>query len=170
MAAGCFALLGKLGIFYFAMTIAALTPIYLRPHHLLCILTYRGYGYGDEFVTNFNALVAQINAGAAMLVRRGPDAICAPLCQAKIRNDFHCDELSTYARDDQAAQTLLPLLGDDMISGRVSFTLDHPKAAFLRQEFKSGRIRQACQGCQWFAFCSEIADQDFSGTLLLPTT
>lgn len=145
-----------------------MNEIPLRAHHLLCILTYRGYGYGDEFVKNFDAIVTRINAGTPIQVVRGPDAICAPLCQAKTRHDFHCDEMSSYARDDHAAATLRPILGDGIIDGREPVILDTAKVAFLRQEYAAERIRAACAGCQWHAFCTEIAQTGFADTKLQP--
>jgi uncharacterized protein len=142
--------------------------LYLRPHHLLCILTYRGYGYGEEFVANFSAVVAQISAGAEFFIRRGPDAICAPLCNAQPRTDFHCDELRVYERDDAASAALMPYFGDAVLQGRKPTRLAADLVQKLRADFKTGAIRQACTGCQWHAFCTEIAEQDFSRTHLAP--
>ena len=53
--------------------------IHLRPHHLLCLLTYVGKGYGDAFIRNYDRIAQRLSMGEAIMVVDGPDDICAPL-------------------------------------------------------------------------------------------
>ena len=34
--------------------------IYLRAHHILCILQFRGYGYSDEFIKNMQNIMNRL--------------------------------------------------------------------------------------------------------------
>ncbi len=41
--------------------------IKIRPHHLLCLLTYAGEGYNDAFIDNFNKIVHRLKLGEDVL-------------------------------------------------------------------------------------------------------
>ncbi len=57
----------------------------LRPHHLLCMLTYVGKGYSPAFCANYDAVLARLSAGEEILLVDGPDSVCAPPCRSPIR-------------------------------------------------------------------------------------
>ena len=130
----------------------------LRPHHLLCLLTYAGKGYTPTFTANFDTITERLNAGEAIRVVEGPDDICRPWLGEP---EAHCRRDSVTARDRQAAADLTTLLGRP-----VAMTTALPDLAALRAAFSSGDIRTACRGCEWFGLCSGIADGDFDGTRL----
>jgi uncharacterized protein len=137
------------------------TPIRLRPHHLLCILSYKGVGYTPGFTANMTTIVEAISNGAPILVKPGPDAICAGL-MAHDAAQCHCNEAKTQQMDQQAyadLKALLPL--------ESSFPLKPADIAALRAAFAAGSIRHACNDCSWQSFCTEIAQSGFKGTGLL---
>ncbi|RWL09783.1 MAG: DUF1284 domain-containing protein [Mesorhizobium sp.] len=134
----------------------------LRPHHLLCLLTYAGKGYSAAFVANFDAIAARLSAGEDILIVSGPDDICAPLLGEA---EPHCLRESVTERDRQAAASVGTLLGCSIAENmKLQF---HPSLLrTMRDAFSSGRTRGACGGCEWFDLCSSIAASDY-GTVAL---
>jgi hypothetical protein len=120
----------------------------LRPHHLLCVLTYAGRGYTPEFERGFDAVSARLSAGAAIEIVAGADDICAH----HNGNDRHCDDASIALRDEHA-RAAVHLPGD---------VLDADTVRALRTAFAAGDIRGACVGCDWYALCSQLAADGFA--------
>ncbi len=128
----------------------------LRPHHLLCLLTYAGKGYTPAFTENFDAICARLKAGEDIALVAGPDDICRPWLGEP---EAHCRRDSVTARDERAAADLSLLLGQP-----VAALTTLPDLATLRAAFSSGDTRAACRGCEWFGLCSDIARADFDDT------
>ncbi len=134
--------------------------IRLRPHHLLCILTYVGKGYSPAFTANYDAIAQRIADGEEILLVEGPDDICAPLME---EDEPHCLGDSVAQRDRDAAEAVsellsLPVEGDDRI------VLDARRIGHLRGAFEVGTIRKACTGCEWAPLCTGIAADGFGDT------
>jgi len=120
----------------------------LRPHHLLCVLTYAGHGYTPNFERGFHAVARRLSAGATIDIVDGPDDICAHHDGA----DRHCENASIAERDARARQDIrLP-----------ASVLDARAVAALRAAFVEGTIRAACAGCSWHALCSDLAADGFA--------
>lgn len=143
--------------------------IHLRPHHLLCMLTFAGKGYSPDFIANFDRITAQIAAGSQtpggvnVNITFAPDDICAPLLAEA---SCHCRNASVSERDILAAASLAQLLQQpiepDTQLALTAATLDR-----MRRAFQQGTIRRACHGCQWVPLCDEIAASSFIDTHLL---
>ncbi|MCB9989403.1 MAG: DUF1284 domain-containing protein [Rhodospirillales bacterium] len=141
-----------------------LTPINLRPHHLLCILTYVGEGYSPAFVENFNTIVARLNQGTPVKIVKGPDDICAPL----VKNppaDYHCEDEDHIALDNRALEDIINFLGNDVSYGSI-LRLPQQMVKKLRLSFSNNDIRNACAGCQWHDLCSKVSQSNYKDTLL----
>lgn len=134
----------------------------LRPHHLLCVLTYVGKGYSPAFVANMTRIAGRLGAGEAVEIVEGPDDICAPLLDDP---DPHCRFARVTRRDRAAARDLGRLLGLEARPG-AHVTLDLDLLGRLRQAFLSNRIRSACTGCEWVGLCGSIAATGFEGAVL----
>lgn len=131
----------------------------LRPHHLLCLLTYVGKGYTPGFVANYDRIALRLSKGEDVLVVDGPDDICAALlCEP----DAHCFRDSVRGRDAQAAYDVGDLLGMEISAG-VRIELHPGLLARMRKAFAEGVTRQACLGCEWFDLCSGIASDGYDG-------
>lgn len=131
----------------------------LRPHHLLCLITYVGKGYTPAFVANYDRIALRLSQGEDVLIVDGPDDVCAALlCEP----DPHCFRDSVRARDAQAAYDVGDLLGMEISAGaRIEL---HPALlARMRKAFAEGATRQACRGCEWFDLCSGIASDAYDG-------
>jgi uncharacterized protein len=139
-------------------------PIRIRPHHLLCMLTFAGKGYSPEFVANFERIAGLIAAGDQTVeIVLGPDDICAPLLAD---SNCHCENPRVSERDRLAAEALTDLLKQP-VQENTRLYLSPNTLNRMREAFAAGTIRKACQGCQWSPFCDAIAEDKFSQTWLL---
>jgi uncharacterized protein len=138
--------------------------IQLRPHHLLCMLTFISKGYSPAFVANFEHVVRGVATGAETVqIVAGPDDICAPLLAEA---DCHCHRSSVIDRDRLATEAIGSLLGRAIAPG-TELLLSCADLDLLRGAFAAGTIREACTGCQWKPLCDGIAESRFADTLLL---
>ncbi len=134
--------------------------IRLRPHHLLCLLTYVGKGYSPAFTANYDKIAGRLRLGEDVLVVSGPDDICAPLLGEP---EPHCWGESVVERDRLAARDVADLLARPIGSG-IRLDLDASILARMREAFSAGLTRNACQGCEWAGLCSEIAARVYPDT------
>lgn len=135
----------------------------LRPHHLLCMLTFIGEGYSPAFVANYRRLAGRLSAGETIEIVSGPDDICAPLLSDEAA---HCLGVSVAGRDAAALADIARLLGRELEAGAVIA----PDAALfekLRDAFSAGVTRNACAGCEWSSLCDRIAAEDYAGALVM---
>jgi len=144
----------------------------LRPHHLLCMLTYAGEGYSSEFIVNCDEVVARISAGAPVIIVSGPDDICAPRLRedgahSQPHSQPHCLDDSVRERDRLAARDLAGLIGSPLRPGVALECLD-TLAERMRGAFLAGQIRSACAGCEWHALCTSVAGRGFRDARLSP--
>ncbi len=134
--------------------------IRLRPHHLLCLLTYSGKGYSPAFTANYDVIAGRIAKGEDILIVEGPDDICAPLLDD---SGSHCWRDSVTERDRLAASALGALLPDP-IQAESMIRLGPASVRQMRSAFATNRIRTACRGCEWDDLCSRISAERFEGT------
>ncbi|WP_045392328.1 DUF1284 domain-containing protein [Falsirhodobacter sp. alg1] len=136
----------------------------LRPHHLLCFLTYVGKGYSPAFVENYDRIASRLTAGEDIAIVDGPDDICAPLLGSR---NAHCTGASVRVRDAQAARDVGRLLGMTVtIGSRIANTPDMVR--MLRSAFHEGTLRPACAGCEWSDLCTSIADHAYDNVRIAP--
>ncbi len=150
--------------------------IRLRPHHLLCMLTYAGRGYTPRFTSGMDDLIARLGAGEEIVIVTGPDDICAPWLTEIAENAVashkteirapHCHEARITGRDQKAAHDVGQLLGQEITAGR-SLHLDAALIARLRQAFRDNVIRSGCAACEWKDFCDSLSAGDFAGCRLI---
>ncbi|WP_029065578.1 DUF1284 domain-containing protein [Labrenzia sp. DG1229] len=131
--------------------------ISIRPHHLLCMLTYLGKGYTPQFVVNYDKIVDRINSGEDIKIVNGPDDICKPMLSEA---DCHCHNENVLGRDAYALSQIVSVMGEDARAGHV-LHLSPERITKLRSRFRKGTLRAACSGCQWQEFCTSIANNNF---------
>jgi hypothetical protein len=136
----------------------------IRPHHLLCMLTYLGKGYTPAFVENYSTIVQRLNGGEPVKLVEGPDALCQPMLDEP---GCHCRNESVQNRDRTAAADIANVLGRRLENGDT-LVLNRPVLSLLREAFVNGTIRKACDGCEWQPLCSNIARNAFRGCHLAP--
>lgn len=136
--------------------------IRLRPHHLLCLLTYVGKGYSAAFTANYDAIAARIGDGEDVEIIAGPDDICAPLLGDA---EPHCHRDSVIERDRLALRDVGELLASPLALGQ-RLTLDPALVRQMREAFSAGRTRPACAGCEWHDLCTGVAAGGYAGTAI----
>lgn len=136
--------------------------IRLRPHHLLCLLTYVGKGYSAAFTANYDAIAARIGDGEDVLIMAGPDDICAPLLGDA---EPHCHRDSVIERDRLALRDLGELLETPPELGQ-RLTLAPALLRQMREAFTSGSTRAACAGCEWHSLCTSISGGGYTGVAI----
>ncbi|WP_227287708.1 MULTISPECIES: DUF1284 domain-containing protein [Alphaproteobacteria] len=134
----------------------------LRPHHLLCILTYVGKGYSPGFTANMTRIAGRLSAGEEVEIVAGPDDICIPLLTDP---DPHCHRTSVTGRDKAAARELSLSLNLRIKTG-AKLVLDADLLSRLRKAFASNRVRSACTGCEWIELCGSMSARRFDGAVL----
>lgn len=138
--------------------------VQLRPHHLLCLLTYAGKGYSPEFVSNLDQIVSRIAVDHERIeIVDGPDDVCVPMLSGP---DCHCRSSNIQLRDSQATEALSELLQEPIVR-EARIVLSGDRLLIMRQAFTAGTIRKACAGCSWAAVCDATARSGFEGTRLL---
>ena len=135
----------------------------LRPHHLLCLLSYSGRGYSPAFSANMTRIAGRLGAGERIEIVEGPDDICAPLLNEA---DPHCRRAGAAERDRMAARDLGRLPGAPAARPGAGLVFAPGLVRRLRAAFASGRIRTACAGCEWIDLCGAIAAGGFDGAVL----
>jgi hypothetical protein len=131
----------------------------LRPHHLLCMLTFVGEGYNPAFVANYRRLAGRLSAGETIEIVSGPDDICAPLLSDQ---GAHCFGTSVAGRDAAALEDIARLLGRELEAGSA-IPADPALFERLRRAFSAGVTRRACAGCEWSSLCDRVAARDYAG-------
>lgn len=120
----------------------------LRPHHLLCLQTFVGRGYSEEFVEHMAVVKRQLTEIPNTLITlvRGADDLCAhcPNCvegQCTSENPALFDRLveEKLARLDSSSN-LPPVLNG--IPDRLYITDD--------------TLSECCPGCEWTELCTEV--------------
>ncbi|MBP1859595.1 DUF1284 domain-containing protein [Rhizobium herbae] len=136
----------------------------LRPHHLLCMLTFVGKGYTQAFTENYIRIAARLSEGEDILVVEGPDDVCGPMLGEP---DRHCLDGSVTERDLKASQAVEALLGMSAGPG-ASICPDADFLGRMRGAFRAGSIREGCARCEWSPLCTGIAASNFDGVLVAP--
>lgn len=131
----------------------------LRPHHLLCLLTYVGKGYSRAFTENYDAIAVRLTQGEGVVLVAGPDDICQPLLG---EGEPHCHRDSVVERDRLATRDLEALLGLPLAVG-TELSLSPQLLGRMRGAFARGETREACLGCEWHSLCTSIAGAGFAG-------
>lgn len=143
--------------------------IRLRPHHLLCMLTYAGRGYTPRFTAGMDNLIRRLGSGEEIVVVEGPDDICAPwLTEAGSDTEIrapHCHEPRITGRDQRAAADISRLLARE-ITTDSRLRLDAGLLMRLRQAYRADTIRSGCASCEWKNFCDSLSAADFAGCRL----
>ncbi|MEM9580027.1 MAG: DUF1284 domain-containing protein [Pseudomonadota bacterium] len=136
--------------------------VYLRAHHLLCILTYIGKGYGPAFTDNMTVIAGRISAGEMIEIVDGPDDICAP---RRAETDAHCCDESIRNRDLKAAVDIERVVRRPVHRG-ARFSFDGDLLKRLRAAFTQDQVRSACGHCQWSEICSAVSRNGYVGALV----
>lgn len=125
--------------------------IKLRPHHLLCILFFRGKGYSKEFTQNMENIINHIKNNSKIKMVMGLDDICNK-CPNKIGN-FCKDNIKVTDFDKKA----LSLCEINNIENE--FNYNNLKNEILNKIIFPGKRVKICKNCHWNYFCNDIENE-----------
>ncbi|MBR4573350.1 MAG: DUF1284 domain-containing protein [Lachnospiraceae bacterium] len=117
----------------------------IRPHHLLCVQNYVGYGYNDEFTHHMDQIVEALSADAEVTIREGCDDICSA-CPHNIENT--CRSLEKVDRMDNR---IVDACG---LTYNARRTWKELKRLVGKRIFDDGRFDEICSSCQWYDLCA----------------
>lgn len=124
----------------------------LRPHHALCILSFRGKGYSDEFIDNMYKMIDELEKNPNVFVRSLPDSVCTscknelPVTDTNKAGCRFCDKVEKY---DKIVLSKLNLTENSIITWNDLKTLVEKKI------LKDG-ISGICSDCEWYEICEKI--------------
>ena len=118
----------------------------LRPHHLLCIQKFTGYGYNADFTAYMKSIVSEFkeNPKTQITVVQGCDDLCKT-CPNNISGV--CTSSGKVALMDSAVLAICNLTYGE--------TILWTKAAGKAREriFETEEFNNICACCSWFEFC-----------------
>ncbi len=117
--------------------------IKLRPHHLLCVHKWRGFGYDENFSTNFQEISDRLGSGEQVQIVRGRDDICEKCPRAEGDPDCRAADAIDARVSDR--------LGLDVGSSRPPADI-LPAASALTV---SADLTQICRSCPWLGLCAD---------------
>ena len=132
--------------------------LHLRPHHLLCLQTFTGRGYSEEFVRHMTLVKRQLTRDprTAIELVSGVDDLCA---HCPNNADGQCTSDNPALFDSKVSRKLYStgIISPDAASK------DHPgKRPVLTGipdalEISSSVLEECCPGCEWKELCLSIA-------------
>ena len=132
--------------------------LHLRPHHLLCLQTFTGHGYSEEFVRHMALVKRQLTREprTAIELVSGVDDLCAH-CPNNV--DGQCTSDNPALFDTQVSRKLY----SSGIINPEAVSKDHPgKRPVLpgipdALEMSVSVLEECCPGCEWKELCLSIA-------------
>ena len=132
--------------------------LHLRPHHLLCLQTFTGRGYSEEFVRHMTLVKRQLTRDprTAIELVSGVDDLCA---HCPNNADGQCTSDNPALFDSKVSRKLY---SSGIISPDAA-SKDHPgKRPVLpgipdALEISSSVLEECCPGCEWKELCLSIA-------------
>jgi len=132
--------------------------LHLRPHHLLCLQTFTGRGYSEEFVRHMTLVRDQLIREPLTPVElvSGVDDLCAH-CPNNV--DGQCTSDNPALFDSKVSRKLYSsgIISPDAVSkdhpGKQPVLTGIPDAL----EISSSVLEECCPGCEWKELCLSIA-------------
>lgn len=115
--------------------------IQLRPHHLLCFLSFKGLGYSNEFVANYWQVVDKIkNHDALIQIVFKNDYICAS-CPHYINQNLCQYQTKIKSLDKRHTEVLALGAGQVLSYAQVK--------ELIKTKMSLEKFHKACNGCSW---------------------
>ncbi|MFA9397615.1 MAG: DUF1284 domain-containing protein [Clostridiaceae bacterium] len=122
--------------------------ITIRPHHLLCMQGFQGYGYDEEFAIKMKEIIDKIAECKYenIVITKGIDDICKTCPN---NNDGICD------KDDSVSYMDNLLISKLNINYGVKFTkLEENIFDIINNKLTQNDIEEICLDCMWSDVCT----------------
>ena len=118
----------------------------LRPHHLLCLQTFVGCGYSEEFVEHMAVVKRQLTEIPNTLITlvRGADDLCAH-CPNCVEGQCTSENPALFDRLVEEKLALLQLRQEP-----VTVLEGIPNALHITDNL----LADCCPGCEWKGLCN----------------
>lgn len=113
--------------------------IYLRPHHILCLKQFKGYGYNNEFVKNMFNILDKLEK-EQIIVKINFDDICKK-CPNLI-NDKCISDSDIHLLDDKVLKLLNIQLNKPMYFNDIYL--------HISKYLTENTFYEICSSCSWF--------------------
>lgn len=127
--------------------------LHLRPHHLLCLQTFVGHGYSDEFVAQMTLVKRQLAEDPLTPIElfSGTDDLCAhcPNCV-----EGKCTSEKPALFDRLVSERLIQMQStNSQVRPSISTAQLKLKGIPKELQMNADLIKQCCPGCQWKELC-----------------
>lgn len=116
--------------------------ITFRPHHFMCTLGFRGYGYSLGFVKNYKKIVQQLYQQEDTIIEvvGNMDSVCSA-CPNRLSETL-CKTQEKIDKLDARHREILQLQDGEQLSWREA-------KARIKKHMTAQKFDQACDGCSW---------------------
>ena len=117
------------------------SELHLRPHHLLCLQTFVGRGYSEEFVEHMTLVKRQLTANplTPITLVSGADDLCA-----------HCPNCVDGQCTSEKPALFDRLVSDKLEQNPPSTLIGIPNNLRITEDI----LAACCPGCEWRGLCS----------------
>ena len=150
--------------------------LHLRPHHLLCLQTFTGHGYSEEFVRHMTTVQERLFADPLTPIElvHGVDELCA---HCPNNRDGHCTSENPALFD---AHVLSRLRVSGAVPEDLTGSSSAPRAFSAVSQIRSDGspvlqgipdslsvsasvLEECCPGCEWKPLCREWSESHKGG-------
>jgi hypothetical protein len=124
------------------------STIYLRPHHLICLVHFQGKGYDEIFVSEVEKIVSvlRVNQDEKLVhIVNGCDDVCK----------FCCNRIENLCSQECWISEL-----DDKFSAKLHLNkckaLSFNDMQLMANELTIEDLMNICSGCEWIQFCLSL--------------
>ncbi|MBQ7699732.1 MAG: DUF1284 domain-containing protein [Clostridia bacterium] len=119
----------------------------IRPHHLLCMGSFVGKGYSDEFTENMCRVITALENGENIILVNGADDICRA---CPFNNNGICKDKEKVDRYDKAVMDALSLeYGGLYAYGDIGNEV-------INKICRKDKLSVICGDCEWSELCGRI--------------
>ncbi|WP_375316352.1 DUF1284 domain-containing protein [Wolbachia endosymbiont (group A) of Colletes cunicularius] len=116
--------------------------IKFRPHHFMCTLAFRGYGYSQGFVENYKKIASKVmsDPNTQIEVVGNLDSICSA-CPNQIKQGKCTTQAKVLELDRRHMGILGIKIGETLIWNEA--------VKKIREKMSLKKFDYACEGCDW---------------------
>ncbi|MBO4422350.1 MAG: DUF1284 domain-containing protein [Clostridia bacterium] len=116
----------------------------LRPHHILCIGNFIGYGYSEAFTENMKKIRASLSGGEEVTITEGADDICRYCPDNRGGICLNEDKAGRY--DGKTAEILGLSIGN-------VYSYEQLRSGADERIYKTNEFHGICADCEWYETC-----------------